>query len=129
MDEQIESMNPGIYELKKDAIVARGRLASVINFEESGGLRGVELKLIDYNGKELGSPRFYGDIDSKHRTDVDNGLSSEMWMKTTAERQKDGSLRQTQRLKIWLTNFQSIEVDYTSYMVERKNGKRSLISR
>ncbi len=126
MNEQ--NMKPGVYEIENGVVAAYGVLKELREFEDRG-IKGVELKLIDYNGKSLGALRFCGEIDSTHQEDLNRGWSTEVLLKTAVGGQRDGSLRQTQRLKIWLTDFPDAEGNYTSYMVERKNGRRSLILR
>lgn len=120
-------MKPGIYEVG-GVIVAYGVLTGINEFEERG-IRGVELKIKDYQGRSLGAPRFCGEIKPTHQEDLERDWMTEMLLKTAVERQRDGSLRQTQRLKIRLTDSPDAEENYTSYMVERKDGRRSLILR
>ena len=126
MNEQI--INPGIYE-HKGVIIVLGKLNKITEFRENEKIKGVELRVENFVGKSLGSPRFYGDIHPKHKKDIYNKFSTEVELRSVVERQRDGSLRQMQKLRIWLTDFPSVTYDYTSYLIERKDGRKSLISR
>ena len=128
-----KNLRPGMYTLKNGDMLAFGRVKDMSDIVDDSGISGIDFTLSDYYGKNVSpSPvRFYGGVHPELRSDFNNDISMIAELRTAIVPLKDktGAFGKMQVLTIWQEHRPFINGRYDAYIIEEKDGRKSLISR